>query len=79
MRVKTMLDRYIDPHYEEQCECLQCEAKDRKMQDAAYWLKGIAEKLTDAQLEDVCDDLDELCGILGVRFPREKLYQVKGA
>jgi hypothetical protein len=67
-----MIDAFIDPDYFPAASP-DAEAAERKLQDAAYWLESIVQRLDSKEPEHLEVDLEELCHILGVKPPVAKL------
>jgi hypothetical protein len=57
-------------------ECKSCINSDDKMQSAAYWLRSMLQRIEDGQgiaCDDFEFDLVELCCVLGVEAPKQKI------
>lgn len=69
-----MLDQYIDPFYDVERRCYECEDLESQIGNASYRLRGLLELLCekDASIDLLADAMEELCHSLHVTMPKIK-------
>lgn len=70
------LDEYDDWMAEMRSDLIYAQDIELKMKNASYWLESIVQRIDEHDTEELEMDVMELCSVLGVKPPRQKIKYV---